>query len=89
MSTTKPVHEVRVGRVRAAIWANASGQRTWFNVTFTRTYQSEPGQQKQALGFNRNDLPCVSKAAEMAYEWIWMNGTADNSAAALTARGER
>jgi hypothetical protein len=41
MSTTKtpPVHEVRAGRMRAAIWANPSEKGVWHSVTLSRLYK--------------------------------------------------
>ncbi len=32
----KPVHEVRMGRIKAAIWANNTDNGTRHNVTITR-----------------------------------------------------
>lgn len=67
----KPVHEIRLGRIRAAIWANTSPDGdVWFNVTVTRLYQ-DGGQWKDTTTFRRDDLPIVSKAADMAYAWVW------------------
>lgn len=35
----KPVHEIRLGRIRAAIWANQTDSgEIWFNVTVSRLY---------------------------------------------------
>jgi hypothetical protein len=67
----KPVHEIRLGRIRAAIWANQTKENgVWFNITVTRLYQD--GQQwKDATAFRRDDLPIVAKVADMAYAWIW------------------
>ena len=67
----KPVHEIRLGRIRAAIWANHNGGRdVWFNVTVSRLYKDGDRWQDTAT-FRRDDLPIVSKAIEMAYAWIW------------------
>ena len=35
----RPVHEVRIGRVRAAIWENETENGTFFNVTLSRLYK--------------------------------------------------
>lgn len=74
MANVKPVHEIRLGALRAAIWANSSVGRTWFNVTITRRFQ-EQGEWKETTSFGRDDLPVVEKVAEMAYAWIWRNGS--------------
>ncbi len=67
----KPVHRIRVGRIRAAIWLNQVGDgETWFNVTVSRIYR-EGEQWRESSTFSRDDLPVVSKVADMAYSWIW------------------
>ena len=36
----KPVHEITLGRIRVAIWANKSnGKGVWFNTTIVRLYK--------------------------------------------------
>lgn len=67
----KPVHEIRLGRIRAAIWANQSnGSGAWFNVTVSRLYK-DGDTWKDTSAFRRDDLPIVSKVVDMAYAWIW------------------
>jgi len=39
MSKQKPVHEVRLGRIKAALWENDTQNGTRHNVTFTRLYK--------------------------------------------------
>ena len=71
MAQNKPTHEVRLGRIRAAIWANENGQDdVWFNVTVSRLYNDGEGW-KDSSSFRRDDLPVVAKAMDMAYAWIW------------------
>lgn len=70
-SGNRPVHEIKLGRIRACIWSNADDrQDVWFNVWISRVYH-DGDQWKTTSSFGRDDLPLVSKAAEMAYEWIW------------------
>lgn len=72
----KPAHEVKLGRIRAAIWPNQTEDSdTWFNVTISRLYKDE-GQWRDAASFRRDDLPIVMKALDMAYDWIWRRQTA-------------
>jgi hypothetical protein len=67
----KPAHEIRLGRIRAAIWANqADNREVWFNVTVSRLYK-DGEQWKDTTAFGRDDLPIVAKVADMAYAWIW------------------
>ncbi len=67
----KPVHEIRLGRIRVAIWANQSnGKGVWFNTTIVRLYK-DGDEWKETAAYGRDDLPIVSKAVDMAYGWIW------------------
>ncbi len=67
----KPAHEIRLGRIRATIWANNSDNRNvWFNVSLTRLYK-DGEQWKDSSTFRRDDLPVVAKVVDMAYAWIW------------------
>lgn len=71
MLQRKPVHEIRLGAIRAAIWANQSGTaQVWFNVTVSRLYKNGTAW-SQSSSFRRDDLPLAAKALEMAYAWIW------------------
>jgi hypothetical protein len=75
----KPAHEIRLGRIRAAIWANTSDRgEVWFNVTVSRLYKD--GQRwQQTTSYRRDDLPLVSKVVNVAYAWIWEQETLSDS----------
>ena len=74
----KPAHEVRLGRIRAAIWANQTEDSdTWFNVTISRLYKDD-GEWRDADSFRRDDLPIVAKVVDMAYDWIWKRQMANS-----------
>ena len=67
---SKPVHEIRIGRIRASIWANTTGQgRTRLNVTVQRLYKDESGW-KSTTSFGREDLLLVGKVLDQAHSWI-------------------
>ena len=70
MSKQKPVHEVRLGRIKAAIWENDTQNGTRHNVTFTRLYK-DGDQWKDSASFGRDDLPLLAKVADMAHTWIF------------------
>jgi|GEM_PF-286354 len=65
----RPVHEVRLGAIRASIWANETETGTWFNVTFDRGYR-DGDTWKSTSSFGRDDLLVVAKAADQAHTWI-------------------
>ncbi len=35
----RPAHEIRLGRIKATIWANQNDNGTWYNVTLSRSYK--------------------------------------------------
>ena len=67
---SKPVAEVRLGNIRAAIWRNESESGPWFNVTFERSYR-EGKEYRSSFGFGRDDLLTLAKAADLAHTRIF------------------
>ena len=71
MGKTQPAHEIKLGKIRATIWANDSEDKgLWFSVSVTRSYKVDT-RWKDSTSFSRDDLPIVVKALELAYGWIW------------------
>jgi hypothetical protein len=70
----KPVHVIRLGMIRATIWANHRlGEDAWYRVTTSRLYRS--GEKWHGTqSFRRDDLPILSRALEMAHSWLWNQG---------------
>lgn len=67
----RPVHEVRLGSVKASIWENTVGDNTLHKVTLTRSYKDrESNQWKNTESFGRDDLLVVAKVADQAHSWI-------------------
>ena len=67
MSSNKPVAEVRVGAVKAAIWPNTTESgAVRHNVTFSRIYKDADGNWKSTSSFGRDDLLVVAKVADLA-----------------------
>ena len=66
----RPVSEIRLGNIRAAIWRNEAENGPWFNVTFERTYRK--GEEfRSAQSFGRADLLTVAKVADLAHTRIF------------------
>lgn len=68
---SKPVHEIRLGRIRAAIWANQTQNGPRHNVTFARLYKDEKDGWKDSSSFGRDDLQLVAKVSDLAHSWIF------------------
>ena len=79
MTHNKPTHEIRIGKIHAAIWVNRNGKnQMWYSVTIRRTYFD--GQSWQDThSFGRDDLPLLAKISDMAYAWIWDHYETPNS----------
>ena len=72
-SSNRPVHEIRLGRVKAAIWLNETSSGARHNVTFQRIYR-DSDEWKSTDSFGRDDLPLVMKVADLAHTWIYQEG---------------
>lgn len=71
MANEKPVKNIRLGRIKAAIWENVTEKNgTRYNVTFTRLYKTEDNW-KESSSFGRDDLLLMAKVADMAHSWIY------------------
>ena len=70
MANPKPISEVRIGRVKAAIWPNGTDGRTRHNVTFSRLYK-DGDEWKNTQSFSRNDLLLLAKVADQAHSRIF------------------
>lgn len=77
MSKPKPIDEVRIGSIKAAIWKNQTnpgsnprngGAR--FNVTFQRLYR-DGDEWKSANSFGRDDLLRLAKLADRVHSRIY------------------
>lgn len=81
-SKARPVHEVRMGRIKAAIWENETDNGTRHNVTISRIYK-DGDQWKDSNAFGRDDLPLVAKVVDQAHSWIFSQnaGSAEREAA--------
>jgi hypothetical protein len=75
----KPAHEIRLGRIKATLWANSSENGTRYNVTFTRLYK-DGDTWKDSQSFGRDDLPLIAKVADQAHSWIFANAANGGSA---------
>ncbi len=66
---TRPVHEIRLGLIKGAIWANTTREGVMFNVTFERSYK-DGEEWKTTNSFGRDDLLKLAKLADEAHSWI-------------------
>ena len=69
----RPVHEVRIGRIRAAIWENSTEKGVRHNVTISRLYK-DGDHWKDTASFGRDDLLLIGKVTDAAHSWIYEQG---------------
>ena len=70
----RPVHEIRLGRVKAAIWANETEHGIRHSVTLCRVYKDQGDKWKTTDSFGRDDLLVLAKVSDLAHTWICENG---------------
>ena len=68
-SANRPVHEVRVGAIKAAIWKTDSKFGPRYSTQFARLYK-ENGAWARTRSFGSDDLLAVGKVADLAHNWI-------------------
>ena len=66
----KPVHEIRLDCIKAAIWANETQVGIRHNATVVRLYK-DGDNWATSNTFGRDDLPLLAKVADMAHTWIF------------------
>jgi hypothetical protein len=65
----KPVQEIRLGKIKAAIWINETDKGVFYNFTLSRLYK-DGEEWRNSLSFGRDDLLIASKALDRAHSWI-------------------
>ena len=81
---TKPIHEVRLGTIKAAVWKNETETGARYNVTFGRIYK-DGDSWRTSDSFSRDDLLVVEKVAGRTFAWIHQQEQEDAAAKAPPA----
>ena len=66
----KPVHEILLGSVRAAIWANITQNGVRHSVTISRSYRVG-NDWKKTNSYGKEDLLVLEKITELAQKWLY------------------
>ena len=69
MAKDKPIHEVRLGSIKAAVWKNDTEKGVRYNTTFSRIYR-DGDEWKSTDSFGRDDLLVLAKVSDLAHSWI-------------------
>lgn len=86
--SNQPVQEFRLGRIKAAIWANEGKTGTFHNVSISRLYKDDQDQWQDATSFGREDLPLVMKVADRAHSWIFEHANGNGATTPNSESGE-
>jgi hypothetical protein len=66
----RPVEEVRIAGIKAAIWRNEGRNGAFYNVTFQRLYRGDKGQWGSTATFGAGDLLVLAKVANAAHSRV-------------------
>ena len=68
----RPIQEFRLGRIKAAVWANETQLGTRYRVRIVRLFKADgEAAWRTSTAFNRDDLPLVAKVADLAHTYIF------------------
>ena len=81
----KPIHEVRLGHIKAAVWKNETEAGVRYNVTFSRIYK-DGDTWNSTDSFGRDDLLLLGKVADQAHSWIFEQSQGEESASKPASR---
>ena len=84
---TKPINEVRLGHIKAAVWKNETESGIRYNVTFSRLYK-DGDQWKSTDSFGRDDLLLLGKVADQTHSWICTQNQDNDKATSAVPSGE-
>ena len=78
-----PVHTIRYGTIRAAIWKRevdlGNNSRPMYSVTFTRSYK-DGNEWKDSASFGPDDLLTLAKIADEAHTFVHQARSQENAA---------
>jgi hypothetical protein len=70
MDKKKPIHEIRMGKIRAAVWENDTEKGGVIrSVTFSRLYK-DGDKWRDSSSFGRQELLLLMKVADLAHTYL-------------------
>ena len=66
----RPVHEIRSGRIRAAVWKNQTSSGPLLTATFERIYRTESGEWRSSHSYSASELLELARVAENTHAYI-------------------
>src|SRR5271165_5758459 len=81
----KPIHEVRLGHIKAAVWRNETEAGVRYNVTFSRIYK-DGDTWNSTDSFGRDDCLLLAKVGDQTHSWIFAQAQENESAGKTASR---
>lgn len=75
---SRPILEIRLGLIKAAVWHNLTRAGERYNVTLTRLFKNGDVW-KESNHFGRDDLLLAAKVLDMAHTWIYEQDRAEKA----------
>ena len=67
----RPVHEIRMGAVKASIWKNeAKNGGSFYSASFHTLYRDQEGSWRRSSSFGREDLLLLAKVANEVHSYM-------------------
>lgn len=73
-----PIHRIKLGAIKAAIWENETKAGLRHSVTVARIYR-DGDKWEETSSFGRDDLLLVAKVLDLAHTWICEQSKADTT----------
>lgn len=86
--SSRPVHEIRLGLVKAVVWANQTDAGVRHQVSVARIYRTEADEWATSDSFGRDDLPLLAKVVDMAHTWIFTQTQGQNGPGKSESEGQ-
>jgi hypothetical protein len=69
-SNHRPVAQISVGSIHAAIWRNENHGTPFYNTTFEARYKDDHGEWKTTKNFGHMEVLALAKCADLAYDTV-------------------
>ena len=66
----KPLHQIRIGAIRASIWEQQSGNTSFFTVSYSRSYRDRQGQWHSGHSYTEQYLSAIRDCTLEARKWM-------------------
>lgn len=75
----RPVHEIRMGAVKASIWHNESKNGgSFYTASFHSLYRDPEGSWRRSSSFGRDDLLLLAKVANEVHTYMVLQSASAN-----------